>query len=338
MRGRVGRREMHNSPVAVFHVVLRGCRPGPLVESEGDWRKMIEGIESMLFWCGGRVLGCRCEGDRLELAIEPARVSLGRMLRYVTVPFALHVNRASGQSGKVFRPLRVYRLQAAFRTEFVLWLHRPLAGSGWSADGAYREPDSMPWVDPVPVLEELGRGPGAKRQYRVLRARGVDAELALAFASSRDTLAHIHSAVRPAVAEPKRRQRELLRCVVAYVSRRESVAAVELAGRSRVRALCRARCLVTLVAVRCGVSLSMIAMSLGRDGSTLEESVLRMRARDPDGLLVAVDAILAALDLGACRPATESGEEPVVSAENGAESGPVAPREAEDPDSPQGRE
>ncbi len=336
--GRSGRLKVRNSPVAVFHVVLRGCRPEPLVRGEDDWRKLIEGIESMLFWCGGRVLGCRCEGDRLELAIEPARVSLGQMLRYVTVPFALHVNRVSGGSGKVFRPLRVYRLQPAFRTELVLWLHRPLAGPGWSADAAYREPGSMPWVDPTPVLEELGRGPGARRQYRVLRARGVDAELAFAFSSLRDTLAHIHTAVRPAVAEPKRCQRDLLQCVVAYVSRRESVAAVELPGRSRARALCRARCFVTLAAVRCGVSLSLIAMSLGRDASTLEESVLRMRARDPAGLLSAVEAILTAIQRGACETRALPGEELGSSAGIGVESVSTASSEADDPDSTQGQE
>ncbi len=334
MKAGWGRAGSVGGSAAVFHVVLRGSRTEALVRNQDDWQKMMQSIESMLFWCGGRVFGCRCAANCLELAIAPANVGLGQMLRYVTVPFALYSNRTGGRSGRVFCPARVYRVQAAFRTEFVLWLHRPLAGAGWSADEAYLQAGSMPWVDPVPVLEELGRGPGARRQYRVLRARGIEPELAAAFGSPRDTLPHIHAAVRPAVAEPKGRQGDLLRRVVTSVSRQESVPEAELAGRSRARPLCRARCLVTLVAVRCGVSLSLIATRLGRDGSTLEEAVLRMRARDREGLRRAVEASIAALHIGA----SEGGErtEPQIGQEAGRSS--MAGLGRDDPDPSQGDE
>ena len=55
---------------ALLHVILHGCRSGPLVRDEVDWRKMTESIDSILFWCGGRVFACRCEADRVEFAIE----------------------------------------------------------------------------------------------------------------------------------------------------------------------------------------------------------------------------------------------------------------------------
>ncbi len=322
MKTRSGRVGAASKPAALFHVVLRGCRPEALVREEGDWRKMADGIDTMLFWCGGRILGLRCEADRVELAIETALVPLGNMLRYVTVPYALHFNRARSREGQVFRPMRVYRLQRAFRTDFILWLHRPLKGGGWTADDAYLDPASMPWVDASAVLEELGRGPGARRQYRALRARGVEEELALAFASPRATLPHIRHRVRPAQALRKRRQRVLLRSVVRFVAEREEVSALELASRSRARRICHARCLVTLVAVRCGVSLAMIGALLGRDGSTLQESVLRLRARDPDGLLSAAEAILAAMGtdesaLGEADLHTRAGVREGCSAEDG---------------------
>ena len=284
-----------SKPAALFHVVLRGCRPEALVRDEDDWRKMADGIATMLFWCGGRILGLRCEADRLELAIETALVPLGNMLRYVTVPYALHFNRARSRDGRVFRPMQVYRLQRAFRTDFILWLHRPLTRGGWTADEAYRDPASMPWVDAAAVLDELGRGPGARRQYRSLRARGVEEELALAFGSLRATLPHIRHQVRPAPALRKQRQRVLLRSVLRFVVEHQEVSALELVSRSRARRICHARCLMTLVAVRCGVSLAMVGALLGRDGSTLQESVLRLRARDPEGLLSAAEAILAAM-------------------------------------------
>ena len=282
-------------PATLYHAVLRGCRSESLVRGEADWHKMVAGIESMLFWCGGRVLGCRCESDRLELAVEPAHVPLGGMCRYVSVPYALHFNRVRGGRGQVFRPLKLYRLQQAFRTEFVLWLHRPLVAAGWSADAAYLDPRRAPWVDVAPVLDELGRGPGALRQYRTLRARGIDPDLAAAFAAPRDGLSHVHTAIRPALAIRKPRQRTVLRSVVRCVARHESVEPQELAGRSRLRQVCRARCLVTLVGVRCGVPATTIGTLLGRDASTLEESVLRLRARDSQGLSSAAATILAAV-------------------------------------------
>lgn len=295
MKTRLGRVEAGDKPAELFHVMLRGCRAGALVQDEEDRRKMIASIESMLFWCGGRVYGCRCEADRLDLLLEPVHVSPGGMMRYVTVSYALYLNRARGHRGRVFRPLQVFLLQRAFRTEFVLWLHRPLVGAGWSADAAYLEPQRMRWVDSGSVLEDLGRGPGARRQYRTLRARGIEVELAAAFGSSRDSLSHVHTAVRPAQTMGKRRQRALLRSVIRHVTQHESVGLEELASRSRARRLCRARCLVALAAVRCGVALTTIADALGRDGSTLEEAVLRQRAHDPRGLLSAVEAIVAAM-------------------------------------------
>ena len=305
MQPKSGRTGAAERPGTLYHAVLRGCRPESLVRDEDDWRKMVAGIESMLFWCGGRVLGCRCESDRLDLAVEPARVPLGGMCRYVSVPYALHFNRARGARGRVFRPLRLYRLQRAFRTEFVLWLHRPLASAGWSADAAYLDPQRAPWVDVVPVLEELGRGPGALRQYRTLRARGIDPDLAVAFSAPRDSFSHVHCAVRPAIAIRKPRQRTVLRSVVRCVARHGSLEPQELTSRARLRHVCRARCLVTLVGVRCGVPATTIGALLGRDASTLEESVLRLRARDSQGLASAAEAILAALGTGEGEPDAE---------------------------------
>ena len=321
----------------IFHVMLRGCRAEALVRDEEDRRKMIGSIESMLFWCGGRVFGCRCEADRLDLLLEPAHVPPGGMMRYVTVSYALYLNRARGQSGQVFRPLQVYLLQRAFRTEFVLWLHRPLAGAGWSADAAYVEPQRMPWVDTETVLEELGRGPGARRQYRALRARGIEEELAVAFESSRNTLSHVHTAVRPALTMRKRRQRALLRSVVRHVAQHEAVGPEELASRSRARRLCRARCLVTLVAVRFGVALTTIADLLDRDGSTLEESVLRQRDRDARGLLCVVEAIVAAMAAEEADLIETDGQEAGEGSGTEAESdevdpGTVPPREKDRPE------
>lgn len=295
METRRGRVDAASGRAALFHVVLRGCRAGPLVRDEADWRKMEKSMEAMLFWCGGRILGCRCEGDRLELALETAYAPLGNMFRYLTVPYALHFNRARHERGRVFLPLRAYRLESAFKTEFVLWLHRPLGGMGWTADAAYREGGQLAWVDVSCVLGELGHGAEARRRYRYLRVRGVEEDLALAFTSPRNRTPYGSKTAGPPAGSSKRRHRTLLQSVVGFVTQHEAVGIREMTSRSRERRICRARCLVTLVGVRYGVALREIGTFLDRDGTTLQESVLRMRAREPQGLLTAVESILAAM-------------------------------------------
>ena len=243
MRTRRARLGSDHRSAALLHVVLRSCRSGPLVRDEVEWRKMAESIDSMLFWCGGRVFACRCEADRVEFAIEATQVPIGRMFRYVTVPYALHFNRSRGSTGPVFKRLRTFRIRDAFRTEFVLWLHRPLDGAGWTGDAAYQGPARLPWID-----------------ARALR---------------------------------KRQQQALLRSVIWFVARHFAFPTEQMAQRSRARRVCRARALVTLAAVRCGVSLKSIGELLARDDGTLQGTVLTLRARDPRGLLTAAEAILA---------------------------------------------
>ena len=293
MRARRAQLGSDHRSSALLHVILRGCRSGPLVRDEVDWRKMTESIDSMLFWCGGRVFACRCEADRVEFAIEAAQVPIGRMFRYVTVPYALHFNRSRGSTGPVFKRLRSFRVRDAFRTEFVLWLHRPLNGAGWTGDAAYQEPGRLAWLDSRVVLEQLGRGPGAVREYRLLRARGVESELARAFASPGGAVPGIREVFVQARAVRKRQQLALLRSVIGFVARYCELPAEQMAERSRVRRVCRARALVTLVAVRCGVALKSIGELLARDESSLQGTVLTLRARDPRGLMTAAEAILA---------------------------------------------
>ena len=315
MRTRRARLGSDHRSAALLHVVLRSSRSGPLVRDEADWRKMAESIDSMLFWCGGRVFACRCEADRVEFALEAAQVPIGRMFRYVTVPYALHFNRSRGSTGPVFKRLRTFRIRDAFRTEFVLWLHRPLDGAGWTGDAAYQEPARFPWVDARAVLDQLGRGPGAVREYRLLRARGVDSELAQAFASPSGAIPGIREVFCQARALRKRQQQALLRSVVWFVASHFGLPAEQMAQRSRARRVCRARALVTLAAVRCGVSLKSIGELLARDDGTLQGTVLTLRARDPRGLLTAAEAILAEVrarrdaDLTAVGTAEKEGKE-----------------------------
>ena len=304
-RDQAGREELSG---LLLHVILRSCRSGDLVRQAADWQKMIECMDSMLFWCGGRVFACRCEAGRVEFALEVACVPVARMLRYVSVPYSLYLNRADGRRGRVFKPARVYRVRWAFLSELVFWLHRALPGSGWTADAAYTSPGRSSCIDSQPVLSELGSGRNALREYRRLRARGVDEELAQGFASGGRGTPQIHERFGPAEELDRHKQQAILRAVVALVASRESVDLPQMQGRSRARPVCQARAMLTLACVRFGVSLPLIAELLNRHESTLQESVVRLRARDPEGLLSAADAIGAAVRGGSVNPPYASDE------------------------------
>lgn len=297
MTTRSGRVEAISGTAALVHVLLRAHDDATLVRDENDWRKMVGSLDQMVFWCGGHVLACRCQGGAMELAIEAEDVSPGNMLRYVTVPYALYFNQTRGRSGRVFNPSLTFRVLPGFRSELVLWVHRPLRGLGWTANIAYLEPGGLPWVDTRPVLDELGDGMSARRRYRERRVRGVDRALASSFCTP--------GAGSPYMVGDERwtnRNRlldcdrdKVLRWLVNWVAHQEGVSATEMHGRSRARRLSKARCLVTLVAVRCAVPMCDVAEILRRNVSTLQESVERMRRREGAAFLADVQTIRDAL-------------------------------------------
>src|ERR1700736_120157 len=58
------------SPGEIIHLNLRGRRPHALVQDEGDWHALSAIAERMLFWCGGSIHGCRCDGHEIRFAAE----------------------------------------------------------------------------------------------------------------------------------------------------------------------------------------------------------------------------------------------------------------------------
>jgi hypothetical protein len=59
----------------LVQLVLRGCRADALVDSAEDWRALGVIASRMLFWCGGAIYGCRCEGKEMRFAIQVAHSS-----------------------------------------------------------------------------------------------------------------------------------------------------------------------------------------------------------------------------------------------------------------------
>ena len=136
----------------IIHLNLRGRRPHALVQDEEDWHALAVIAKRMLFWCGGSIHGCRCEGREIRFAVEMGHASVGATARHISGAYAVHLRRRRGWTGSIFHRYVAIPIDAElFLDELVLWLHRPpesakAEGAGqdacWTADSAYLNPNS----------------------------------------------------------------------------------------------------------------------------------------------------------------------------------------------------
>ena len=151
----VGTRMQDSSDV--IHLMLRGRGPQALVRDAADWAVLSEVAGHMLFWCGGFIHGCRCEGPQIHFALGLARAPIGSVVRHLCGAYAAHLRKRYGWSGGVFKHYIANVLEAElFLDDLVIWLHRPASGATWTADDAYRTPNSMTWITTHRVREMLG--------------------------------------------------------------------------------------------------------------------------------------------------------------------------------------
>jgi hypothetical protein len=158
-----------------IHLILRGRRAEALVQDEEDWQALSLIAERMLFWCGGWIHGCRCEGNELRFAVETANASIASMVSHVSGAYALHLRRRRRWTGSVFKRYTAIALDAELHLDdLVIWLHRPpqpgkachvRANICWTADAAYRIPNSLRWITTARVLDALG-GSSAAAYHR----------------------------------------------------------------------------------------------------------------------------------------------------------------------------
>jgi len=77
---------MRCPPQEVIHLNLRGRQPHPLVRDEEDWRVLSTIAERTLFWCGGSIHACRCEGRDMSFAVEMGDASVGTVAHHISAP------------------------------------------------------------------------------------------------------------------------------------------------------------------------------------------------------------------------------------------------------------
>jgi len=261
-----------------LHLTLRGHPGRVLVQEEGDWQELAAVAERMLFWCGGAIHGCRCEGDELHFAIELAHAPLAQVVRHLSGGYAGYLRRQHGWAGGIFRRYRAVPVDVALYWEdLVVWLHqaRPCNGPTtpcWTADAAYRQPGALPWISTEIVLEALG-GTGLIEYRRRLMQPLAQQVVGLLTRSSRRPRGRALSNPNPNKVDVER--------IVGLVARASGHSYEDMCSASRRRSLARAKAVATVLSVRCGASAATMARVFGRSRSTLSEQVEHYRQTQP---------------------------------------------------------
>jgi hypothetical protein len=151
----------------IVHLCLRGRRPDALVQDDDDWQTLSIAAQRMLFWCGGSIHGCRCEGRDIRFALQLGHAPVGAVVHHISASYAVHLRRRRGWIGKIFQRYAANFVDGElFLDDLVIWLHGPPnsgnanqthAKSCWTADAAYLVPRSSTWISTERTLQALSK-------------------------------------------------------------------------------------------------------------------------------------------------------------------------------------
>jgi hypothetical protein len=129
----------------LVQLVLRTHHTAEVMQSDQDWQALGLIAARMLFWCGGAVYACRCEGNEMRFALKVAHAPLGAMAHHISGAYAIHLRRSRGLRGSIFKHYTAIPLRDEFYLDdLVLWLHRSEPHKRiWTADDAYLSPNSL---------------------------------------------------------------------------------------------------------------------------------------------------------------------------------------------------
>jgi hypothetical protein len=285
---------MHCVSQEIVHLTLRGRRPHALVQDEEDWHALSAIAKRMLFWCGGSIHGCRCEGHEMRFAVEIGYASVGAMAHHISGGYAIHLRRRRGWTGRIFNRYVVIPIDAElFLDELVLWLHRPpesgkAAGARsdacWTADSAYLIPNSLTWITTEGVLAALSPGGAGRSAYIRRKTQPISAEIMAILTGrtarrSRQALDDV-----PARCATKCREapeRPNIEKIAQFVAEYSHISYEDMRSASRKRDVSRAKVVAAVLSTRNGESVAAVARLFGRSRSTLIERAERYRETQP---------------------------------------------------------
>jgi hypothetical protein len=272
----------------LVQLVLRTHQTAEVIQTDQDWQALGLIAARMLFWCGGAIYACRCEGNEIRFALQVAHAPLGAMAHHISGAYAIHL-RSRGLGGSIFKHYTAIPLHDEFfLDELALWLHRAEPRRRiWTAEEAYLSPKSLPWINTDRVLSALSeRAPGPATYLRRKR-EGISPQVIETFtrrpqrallvdlpddsAAGTGAANHGTRAVRPSV--------EVIARLVANICK---ISFDDMLADTRKRAVSKARVIATVLATRNGATAASAARLFNRSRSTLIEQVEYYRATQPE--------------------------------------------------------
>jgi transposase-like protein len=278
----------------LVHLNLRGRLPRALVQDEADWHVLGAIADRMVFWCGGSIHGCRCEGREMRFAVKVGRASVGAMARHISGAYSIHVRRRHGWTGSVFNHYLATPVDAElFLDDLVIWLHRPSETGNsergrtqtcWTADRAYLVPNTLAWITTEHVLAALSPGGAGRSVYRRRKTQPISPEVVAILtgrAARRARHARLEEQVRdrPPCIEPAKRLN--IEKVAQFAAEYCQVSFEDLRSTSRRRVISKAKAIAAVLSARNGASVAAVARLFGRSRSTLIERANRYRETQP---------------------------------------------------------
>ena len=272
----------------LVQLVLRAHHTDALMQTDDDWRALGLIAARMLFWCGGAIYACRCEGSEIRFALQVAHAPLGAMAHHISGGYAIHLRQTRGLRGGIFKHYTAIPLHdAIFLDDLVLWLHRPGTRTRiWTADDAYLTPNALPWIDTDRVLSALSVGAPGSATYRRRKSEAISPRVIERFARRPqrarrrdlpdDPVAGTRAADRGRTSRPD------IESIARLVAGVRKVSYNDMLTDTRKRAVSKARVIATVLATRNGATAAAAARLFNRTRSTLIEQVEYYRAAQPE--------------------------------------------------------
>ena len=271
----------------IVHLWLRGHRPDPLVQDSDDWQALSIAAQRMLFWCGGLIHGCRCEGPNIRFALQLGHGPVGVAAQHIAGNYAAYLRRRRGWAGTIFRRyLATFVDSELFLDDLVIWLHRApkpddadpsRANSCWTGHPAYLVPGSSPWIATNRTLNSLSKSGAGRSAYLRRRTQPVAPEIVALL-----TGGAARQSRHPKTAEfwTDRRPPDI-EMIARFVAQYSHVSYADMRSASRKRVMSRAKMIAAVLAARQGASVAAVARLFGRCRSTLIESADHYRQTQP---------------------------------------------------------
>jgi hypothetical protein len=245
----------------------------------------------MLFWCGGWIHGCRCEGNELRFAVEAAYASIGSMVSHISGAYALHLRRRRVWTGNIFKHYRAIAVDAElYLDDLVIWLHRPpqpgnscpaRANLCWTADAAYRIPNLLRWITTARVLDALGGSSTAAYHRRLAQPIAPEIIKVLTRPSVKRRQLVVPDLRRHRAREKVIADRPNFKRIAQIVAEQCGVSYENMCSQSRKRAIVKAKVIAAVLSTRYGASAAAMARLFSRSRSTLIEEVEHYRQTQP---------------------------------------------------------